>query len=205
MRKLRWVLLGGLLVCGCLMGHLSVPFWGPRSAVAGQAQEAKKADAVAPQDQERELDIRYAEAYLAAMEATLARYEEANRVAPNSVRPNAVQTVQDAIRKARERVQLAKSDDAGDAATYVTSAEADLRMAEDALRRAQATNARSARAVTDGEVARLKTQVALAQVRIEKAKHLASESPLSNVRYELDRLREDVQELQINMALIRRN
>ena len=42
----------------------------------------------------------------------------------------------------------------------------------------------------------------LAKVRVDKARHLASESPLSNVRYELELLREDIQELQLLVALL---
>ena len=40
-------------------------------------------------------------------------------------------------------------------------------------------------------------------MRIDKAKHLASESPLSNVRFELEQLREEVQELRLLVALLR--
>ena len=65
-------------------------------------------------------------------------------------------------------------------------------MAEDALRRAQAANSRNAKPIGEGEIGRLQAQVELAKVRVDKARHLASESSLSNVRYELELLREDV-------------
>ena len=116
-----------------------------------------------------------------------------------------IQSLQDSVRKARERVQLAESDDEGDSRIYVSSAEADLRLAEDGLRRAQLANSKSAQAISDGEIGRLKAHAELAKIRVEKARHLASESPLSNVRYELELLREDVNELQLYMSLLRRN
>ena len=197
MRKLRWILVSGLLICGCFFVQLAAPLWGQ------QETNAPKTGAAA--DRERELDIRYAEAYLKLMEATLARHEESNRTMPNTVRPTVIQGIQSAVREARERVELARRDEAGDSEIYVSSAEAELRLAEEALRRSQAANAKGARAISDGEVARLRAQVDLAKVRVEKARHLASESPLSNVRYELELLREDVQELQIFVALLRRN
>ncbi len=68
---------------------------------------------------------------------------------------------------------------------------------------AQAANARTPGAVTDGEIARLKAQEQLARVRVERAGHLASEPALSTIRYELELLREDVQELQLRVALLR--
>ena len=58
-------------------------------------------------------------------------------------------------------------------------------------------------AISQGEVDRLIAQRDLAKVKIEKAKHLASESPLSNVRFELEQLREEVQELRLMVVLLR--
>ena len=77
------------------------------------------------------------------MEATLNRYEESNRVARNTIRPTVIQGIQDAVRKARERVQLAQSEDVGDSQVFVSSAEASLRLAEESLRRAQAANSKT--------------------------------------------------------------
>ena len=103
----------------------------------------------------------------------------------------------------RERLQLAQGDDITDAQIYVSSAEAELRLAEDTLAKAQAANRRLAGTISQGEVDRLIAQRDLAKVRIDKAKHLASESPLSNVRFELEQLREEVQELRLLVALLR--
>jgi hypothetical protein len=195
MRKQSWIFVAGLLVCAGLLNQIISPLWGQPKADADQPATGS------PAEQEQALDVRYAQAYLALMEATLARYEESNRAVANTIRPAVIQGIQEAVRKARERVQLAQSDEAGDGQIHVSSAEASLRLAEEALRRAQAANTRSARTVGDAEVSRLQAQVALAKVRVEKARHLASESPLSNVNFELELLREDVQELKLLMAL----
>ncbi len=197
MWKPRWMLVAGLLLSmGYLAANASL-LWGQKKA------EADTSDSTSASDQERELEIRYAQAYLKVMEATLAKYDELNRRLPNTIRATVIQDIRDATRKAQERVQLAQSDEVGDAQVYVASAEANLRVAEDALRIAQAANSRTPRAVGDGEIGQLKAQVELAKVRVDRARHLASESPLSNVRYELELLREDVQELQIRVALLR--
>lgn len=204
MRKLHWTILGGLVVCACMWGQLTTPLWGQQKTEAGKP-EPSQGQLTAAEEENRLIDIRYAEAYLTLMEATLARYEEANRNAPNTVRGTVIQGLQDAVRKARERVEMAKTDDAGDSKIYVTSAEADLRLREELLRRAEAANARSPGAFSAGEVARLKAHVELCKVRVEKARHLAADSPVANVRYELEIMREDLQEVQLYIALLRRN
>ena len=130
MRKRSWIFAAGLLICCGWFSQIIAPLWGQQKA------EPEKPAAGSPEAQEKALDIRYAQAYLGVMEATLARYEESNRVAPNTIRPTVIQGIQDAVRKARERVQLAESDEVGDSQIYVSSAEASLRLAEESLRRA---------------------------------------------------------------------
>jgi hypothetical protein len=197
MSQRRWLLVGACLVSGWLAGQISTPLWGQ------QEPQLPGADKAADAEKEHELDVRVAQAYLTFMEATLRKYEETNRRAPNTIRPTIIQGIQDGVRKARERVQLAQGDDITDSQIFVSSAEADLRLIEDALSKAQNANRRSAGAVSQGEVDRLIAQRDLAKVKIDKAKHLASESPLSNVRFELEQLREEVQELRLMVALLR--
>jgi hypothetical protein len=195
MWKPRWICVVGLLLGVCYWGEIA-PLREHKRADANQA-------AASPADGEaRELDIRYAQAYLKLIQATLEKYEEINRRVPNTIRSAVMQGIRDSEREARERIQLAQSDDVGDAQIYVSSAEADLRLAEEALGSAQGANARSPGAVSQGEIGRLKAQVEFAKARIVRARHLASESPLSNVRYELELLREDVQELQLRVSLL---
>ena len=129
------------------------------------------------------------------MEATLARYEDMNRSAPNTIRPSVMQGIQQNVSDARDRVQQAQMGKVIDSAIYVSRAEASLRLTEEILRKAEAARARVAGAVSQREMERLQAELELAKVRVDKARHLASESPLSNVRFELDQLREDLQEL----------
>jgi hypothetical protein len=197
MSKRSWAVASFCIICGWLVSQVNSPLWGQQDAKPVIANPAEAAQ------QEKELDIRVAEAYLNLMEATLRKYEDTNRRAPNTIRPTIIQGIQDGVRKARERVQLAQGDDISDSQIYVSSAEGDLRLAEDALSKAEAANRRLAGAISQGEVDRLRAQRDLAKVKIEKAKHLAAESPMSNIRFELEQLREEVQELRLFVALLR--
>ena len=191
----RWIILAGLAVSGWLAARVASPL------VAQQQHDAAPSDK--DSSTERELDLRYAKAYLRLMEATLNKYQETNRRQPNTIRRGVIQAIQENVREARERVQLAESDDASHAEIYVSSAEADLRAAQESLRKAEAANLQRSRTISQAELDRLKADVDLAMVRADKARHLATESPLSNVRFELEQLREDVQELRLIVALLR--
>jgi hypothetical protein len=197
MSQRRWLLVGVCIVSGWLAGQISSPLWGQ------QEPKLPDTDATAAAEKERDLDTRVAQAYLNFMEATLRKYDETNRRAPNTIRPTIIQGIQDAVRKARERLQMAQGDDITDTQIYVSSAEADLRLIEDTLSKAQGANRRMSGAISQGEIDRLIAQRDLAKVKVEKAMHLASESPLSNVRFELEQLREEVQELRLMVALLR--
>lgn len=191
--------IAGVATCSLLTAFLAAPLL----AVQDRAAQAPAANAAEEAEKERELNIRYAQSYLKLVEATLERFEETNRRVPNSIRRGVMQAVEDAVREARVRVQLAESGGERDAEVYVSSAEDLLRRAQAALSKANAVNARVASTVSPSEVNRLKAELELAQVRVDKARHLAAESPLSNVRYELGQLREDVQQLHLNVALLR--
>jgi hypothetical protein len=192
----RWIIVAGFLMCLCFLGESASPLRGQKKPDSNQF------GATSADDEIRMLDIRYARAYLKLMEATLGKYEEINRRIGKTIRPAVIEGLQESVREAQERIQLGENDDASDAKIYVSSAEADLRSAEESLRNAQIANSTNPGTVHAGEVLRRVAQVELAKVRIERARHLASESSLSNVRYELQLLREDVQELQLRVSLL---
>jgi hypothetical protein len=137
------------------------------------------------------------------MQARLAEFEERNRRTPNTIRPAAIQLARQYVDKARQRLESARDGDDSSAA-QVLRAETELRLAEENLRQAEAVNKRLPNTVSPGEIARLIAQRDLARIKVEKARHLPSESPLANIRFELDQLREDVQELQLHEMMSRR-
>jgi seryl-tRNA(Sec) selenium transferase len=191
----RLIFVAALAACGWLTIQFATPL------LAQQKDDAPASDSAS--DAEKQLDLRYAKAYLRLMEATLNKYEETNRRQPNTIRRGVIQAIQENVREARDRIKLAESDNASDADIYVSSAEADLRAIQESLRKAEAANLQRPGTVGQPEVERLKADLDLAKVRVDKARHLASESPLSNVRFELEQLREDVQELRLIVALLR--
>ncbi|MBL9123644.1 MAG: hypothetical protein JNG90_08425 [Planctomycetaceae bacterium] len=195
----RWIFAAGLTSCGALLGLLLAELGNP-SRAAGQAADA----AAQAADVERELDTRYAKAYLDLVKATQERYADINRRVPNSIRRGVMQSLASAVSDAEERIKVAEGASLQTASeVYVRNAETQLRTSQELLAKANAANARLANSVNPTEVARLQAEVALGTIRLEKARHLASESPLSNVRYEIGQLREMVQELRLNVALLR--
>jgi hypothetical protein len=192
MRNRRWLWAGLFMLCCWLAVQ------GAAQGVAGTQDEP-----AAPAGDEQALDVRYAKAYLNLVEATLAKYQEPNRRQPNMIRRGVISALEETVREAQERVQLAVGDDKNQSAIYVASAEAALRAAQESLRKAETANRQRPGTTGTFELARLKAEIDLAKVRVDKANHLASESPLSNVEYELEQLREDVQELRLIVALLR--
>lgn len=197
----RWTLVAVFVACGWLTAQIATPLLAQHKDAA--ASTDKNSGQEKDPQKEKDLDVKYAKAYLALMEATMAKYQETNRRLPNTIRPSVVRALQESVREAQERLQLAEHDDVSDAEIYVSSAQSDMREAEEAIRKAEAANLQFAGTVSDFEVRRLKAELEVAKIRAEKANHLASESPLANVRYELQQLREEVQELRMFVALLR--
>jgi hypothetical protein len=191
MRTRRWILFCGLMVCACLVMQMASP-------LRGQQKNDPASSAASPTaSEERELRIRYAQAHLKLMEARLAELEATNRRSPNTIRPAAIQLVQEYVGKARERLKAAQSDEPNASQVYVAAAEAELRLVDEKLRRAEAVNKRLPNSVTAEEIARITAERELVKIKLEQARHMASESPLSNLRFEIDALRADVQELRL--------
>ncbi len=76
---------------------------------------------------------------------------------------------------------------------------------QELLRKAEGANAVSSGTVSASQIELFKADVDRAKVKVEKARHLAAESPLSNVRFELGQLREEVQTLRMFVGLLRRS
>ena len=112
----RMTVLGiSLIACCWIAAQLTPPLSAQQKVAGGESAESAK---------ESELDLLYAKAHLKLLEATLARYEDMNRTAPNTVRPTVIQAIQDAVLAARERVPQGQAETVNDSASYVTQAEA---------------------------------------------------------------------------------
>lgn len=195
----------GIFVAGLVLGSSLFLQWAaPLSAQQkpGAGESGTKDDAK-EKATEKDLDLRYAKAYVRVMEATLAKYQETNRRLPNTIRPTVIQAIQEGLREAQERVKLVDGDASNDGDIFVSGAEAELREEQEALRKAEAANVQFSGTISAEEIALLKARVELATINLQKAKHLGVESDLSNVRFELEQLREEVAELRMYVALLR--
>ncbi|HVU88256.1 MAG TPA: hypothetical protein VHD36_13130 [Pirellulales bacterium] len=195
----------GIFVAGLVLGSSLFLQWAaPLSAQQKQgAGESGTKDDAKEKATEKDLDLRYAKAYVRVMEATLAKYQETNRRLPNTIRPTVIQAIQEGLREAQERVKLVDDDASNDGDIFVSGAEAELREEQEALRKAEAANVQFSGTISAEEIALLKARVELATINLQKAKHLGVESDLSNVRFELEQLREEVAELRMYVALLR--
>ncbi len=189
----RWVLAAGLLLCGWLTAQVC-----PR--LLADQQDQKAAD---KKEEKEDIQVQVAKAYVKVVEAEYNKYAETNRKLPGTIRPQVMQALQTAIREAQDRVKLAQNDDMSDGEIYIASAKADLLDAEEALRKANAANLQFADTVGPSEVARLKAVIDLAKLKVQMADKLSSDTPLSRVSWELEQLREEVQELRLIVALLR--
>ena len=191
----RWIFAAGLVACGWLTAQLSAP---------SQADAQNDSKDKPKQNSSEEIEVRYAQAYVKLMEAELAKLNFSNRAVPGTIRPAVLEAAQVAVREAQDRVKLAKkSDDIPDHEIYVDAAKSDLKYAEDSLRKAEAANLKFGGTVSDTEMARLKAQLELAKARIEVAGNLKGASPLIQAQFELEQLREQVQQMRIMIALLR--
>jgi hypothetical protein len=184
--------------------YVAIRVAGPVAAqqIAGAGETGKSALQENERKQERELDVRYAKAYLRLMEATLEKYQSTNGRQPNTIPSSVIEGIQEAKREARIRLNLVENDELRDGAFAVSCAESELRAAEESLHSAEKVRAASSDNVSAAQIELLKAEVEVAKIRVEKARHLSAESPLSNVRYELEQLHEEVRHLRLLVALL---
>ena len=198
----QWIFLAGLVVASCVAIQLASRL--PAQQNDNTSKPATDSDHQKDK-QQLELDLSYAKAYLRLMAAIQDKFQDANRRQPNTVSPAVTQVIQEGVGEARDRVQLLEKGDLSDAGVCVAIAETELRSTQESLSKAEQANGVAAGSVSPVQVAILKADVELAKSRVERARHLSSESPLSSARFELGQLREDVYRLQLRVTLLREN
>jgi hypothetical protein len=197
----RWILAVGLAICGCT----ALQFAGRSTAQQVVSSSKSDSDSLWPKESKKELDadLACAKAYLRLMEAVQNKYQEINRLQPNSIPPSVMQVFQQGVGEATDYVQSLEKGGMSDGRIYAAFAESELRSRRDSLRQAEQANAVSPGAVSASQVAVLQADVDLAKVRLERARDLADEPPLSSVRFELGQLHEEVQRLRMFVAVLR--
>lgn len=196
----RWIFAAGLVACSCVAIQVARPLTAQQNGDAGKSD--KDSERQKETKQQLNLDAHYADAYLRLMDATLRKYEDANRRQPNTIPASVMHVIQDGARDARVRAQMLEKADSTDAEVYIACAESELRGAQESLERAENANREAPGNVSASQVEILKATLELAKIRVEKARHVSAESPLSSVHFELGQLREEVQQLRMLVALI---
>ena len=197
-RKL--IVAAGLGACLYVAIRVAGPVVAQQTDAAGKA--VKNSDKEKEKKQQLELDAKYAKAYLRLMDATLESYEQANRRQPNTIPTNVMHVIRNGARDARDRAQMLEKADPNDAAILLACSESELNIAESSWRRVEDANAAAPGSISPAKAAIVKATLELAKVRVEKARHLSDEPALSSVDFELAQLREQVQQLQILVALL---
>lgn len=191
-------LVAGLLAGGWIMAQVAAPLRAQRPDAPTTTTSEKQDDG------DKSLRVRYAEAYQKLMEAELAKYEATNRQLPGTIRPSVMEALSMGVRKAADRVQAAKNGETNmGGSAILLAAQTDLGIAEASLRKAQQANLQQPNAVRAVEVTRLQAALDLARLRVDLAKQVESESPLSQLEWEVGQLREQVLELRLIVALLR--
>ena len=122
----QWILLAGLVVSSCVAIQLASRLAAQQSGNTSKPET--DSEHVKAKQQQLELDLSYAKAYLRLMEAIQDKFQEANRRQPNTVSPSVIQVTQEGVGEARDRVQLLEKGDLSDAGVCVAIAETELRL-----------------------------------------------------------------------------
>ncbi|MBI2826731.1 MAG: hypothetical protein HYX69_18825 [Planctomycetia bacterium] len=190
----RLFLVAVLAACGWFTAQVASPL---------PAQQ-KSGTPAASKDQNGTLNVRYANAYLKLVEAELRKLQDTNRKLPGTIRPSVIEAMEAAVGEARDRLNAAQKQQSDmEGGLYLLAAQSELKAAQESLGKAEAANREVPDTVGRFEVARLQAALELAQVKLEKARILDADSPLAQVQWEIEQLREQVQDLRLIVALLR--
>ena len=189
----RWIFAAALVACGLVTVQVAAPLLAQQKDNAPASADASNA--------ERDLDVAYAQAYLRLMEATLNKYQETNRKQPNTIRRGVITAIEENVRNARERVTLAEGDNTSDAALYVSSRSRSARCKNRSARPTQPTRSDPAPSANRKSTAsrRISTWPRCAW----KGRDIwPPNRRCRTCDFEIEQLREDVQELRLIVALL---
>ena len=173
---------------------------GPTLAKAAPGSKDKETELAAEQ---QALSVKYAETFLKLSKVSLEKAVDFNRRVPGGFSAAEIDRLQRIVGFAEERLDWVKKAGHKQADANIFTATMALRSAEQNYQKAMNANTRVPGAVSPLEVERLRLTVDLAQMSMQKAS-LAAEtsSPVDDVQWELDQLREDVMQLRSRVEAI---
>lgn len=148
----------------------------------------------------RELEIRHAKVYAQLAQLNLQAAEELNAKVPGTLSVPYIDRLRELVFVANGRLKALESNGPPGNLRLVV-AQSELNIAEGNLQRGIDINQRVPGAVSGHGIERLKLTVELAQINVQRAR-IESPSPLVDLKWELDRLHEDVTELRTKIENI---
>jgi polyhydroxyalkanoate synthesis regulator phasin len=171
------------------------------SAVAAEEKKtaipaAPKAGSTAPASQES-LDVRYARLQLQLAETNLLRVRRMNQKVSNAVPANIVAEYQGLVAVARANLESRlQSQGKASLDDWLREAQSAAQTAQTRYRTSIAVNQRMAGTIDDEEVERLRLMAELTRLQVERGKAVADKPFDLQVRWQLDVLHAEIQQLQ---------
>jgi Tfp pilus assembly protein PilX len=184
-----------ILVVSCLVVLTSGLAY--RAGTAAQPPKANDKDS---------LSVRYAQAQLRLAELTLQKAQSLNQRMANTITPAMVSLFSDDVEFAKSQLQAVKS--TGKLDSYqglLRRAELSLRTAEQNLKKITEADKLMPGTFDASDLERLKINVELAKVRLERGKALANADPQTKLQWQVELLNDDVARLKEQQAMIVQN
>lgn len=199
------ILLGAFLAAELALPP-RVPSWlqaaeGPPGAGAAPSADKESNEELAADQQK--LNEKYAETFLRLSEVNLQKAEDFNARVPGAFSAAEVGRLRSIVSFARDRLNWVKGTNHRQSDANIFMADQALRAAEQNYDKAMSANNRVPGAVSILEMERLRLTVELAKMSREKAELVArTNTPVDDVQWELDQLREDVMQLRSRVEAI---
>jgi Tfp pilus assembly protein PilX len=185
----RILVILGLVMLASVVGY--------RAGAAAQPSKANDKDS---------LPVRYAQAQLRLAELTLQKAQALNHRMPNTITPGMIGLFSDDVEFAKAQLQAVKSTGKLDSFQgLLRRAELGLRSAEQNLKKTIEADKLMPGTFDATDVERLKINVELARVRLERGKALANADPQAKLQWQVELLNDDVARLKEQQAMIVQN
>jgi len=190
------------ILFGAAAGYVAAYGAATENPAAGGAAPRKPApvlDAPAPErplpTDPHELEVAYAEVFLKLARLDLQKMMDLQNRIQGAITTSQFDRVEGLVRVAEDNLRLVKEGNATRAALNLVRARESLRTVEHILKTAQQVRA-SANAISDTEMARLRTSVELERLALARAEVAAkTDSPIDDLALEMDQMRDEMMRL----------
>ncbi len=170
--------------------------------LAQNQSQAPPSQATQQTQQDNNVELQYARTYLKLAQLDLERAQGTNRRISGTVTPAIIDQLSSTVSQAEARVKaLEKHPNAAEA--NLTAIEVSSRLSAQRLKRAEEANRRAPGAFPQAQLDRMRVANELATLRVERSKMLRNASPEVQLAWEVEQLREEMNELRAMVMLLR--